>query len=82
MDASLPGRRQIRQHDRFLFVHDPQCQSVSFDMDKGAAASSRKRIFGMLATEKIPFIGYHMVGYVEPLGTGFRFVPVSYQFLI
>jgi hypothetical protein len=51
-------------------------------MDKGAAASSRKRIFGMLATEKIPFIGYHMVGYVEPLGTGFRFVPVSYQFLI
>jgi hypothetical protein len=34
--------------------------------------------------EKIP--GYHMpdpsAGYVEPLGTGFRFVPVSYQFLI
>ena len=59
---------------------------VSFDMDKGAAASSRRRIFGMLAAEKIPFIGYHMphpsAGYVEPLGTGFRFVPVSYQFLI
>ncbi|APO72728.1 metallo-beta-lactamase family hydrolase protein (plasmid) [Rhizobium gallicum] len=61
-------------------------REVSFDMDKGAAASSRRRIFGMLAAEKIPFIGYHMphpsVGYVEPLGTGFRFVPVSYQFLI
>ncbi|MBY5377342.1 MBL fold metallo-hydrolase [Rhizobium leguminosarum] len=59
---------------------------VSFDMDKGVAASSRRRIFGMLATEKIPFIGYHMphpsAGYVEPFGTGFRFVPVSYQFLI
>ncbi|WP_440412258.1 hypothetical protein [Neorhizobium petrolearium] len=59
---------------------------VSFDMDKGAAASSRKRIFGMLAAEKIPFIGYHMphpsIGYVEPLGAGFRFVPVSYQFLL
>ncbi|MDQ0133861.1 glyoxylase-like metal-dependent hydrolase (beta-lactamase superfamily II) [Neorhizobium galegae] len=60
--------------------------AVSFDMDKGAAASSRKRIFGMLASEKIPFIGYHMphpsVGYAEPFGAGFRFVPVSYQFLI
>lgn len=59
---------------------------VSFDMDNGAAASTRKRIFGMLAAEKIPFIGYHMphpsAGYVEPFDTGFRFVPVSYQFLI
>ncbi|TBC86579.1 MBL fold metallo-hydrolase [Rhizobium leguminosarum] len=59
---------------------------VSFDMDKRVAATSRKRIFGMLATEKIPFIGYHMphpsAGYVEPFDTGFRFVPVSYQFLI
>lgn len=59
---------------------------VSFDMDKRAAAGSRKRIFGMLAAERIPFIGYHMphpsAGYVEPLDAGFRFVPVSYQFLI
>lgn len=55
-------------------------------MDKGAAASSRKRIFAMLAAEKMPFIGYHMphpsVGFVEPLEAGFRFVPASYQFLI
>jgi glyoxylase-like metal-dependent hydrolase (beta-lactamase superfamily II) len=59
---------------------------VSFDMDKGVAASSRKRIFGMLAAERMPFIGYHMphpsAGYVEPLDGGFRFVPVSYQFLV
>lgn len=59
---------------------------VSFDMHKRAAASSRRRIFGILAAEKIPFIGYHMphpsAGYVEPLESGFRFVPVSYQFLI
>ncbi|RCW81203.1 MBL fold metallo-hydrolase [Phyllobacterium bourgognense] len=59
---------------------------VYFHMDKGAAASSRRRIFDMLAAEKIPFIGYHMphpsAGYVETLDTGFRFVPVSYQFLI
>lgn len=55
-------------------------------MDKSAAVESRKRIFGMLADERFPFIGYHMphpsAGYVEPLGTGVRFMPVSYQFLI
>lgn len=59
---------------------------VVFDMDKTGAAETRKRIFGMLAADRLPFIGYHMphpsIGYVEPLGTGFRFVPVTYQFAI
>lgn len=56
---------------------------VSFDMNKKAAAESRKEIFGMIAADKIPFTGYHMpfpnVGYVEPLGSGFRYVPAGYQ---
>ncbi|MEM6549388.1 MAG: MBL fold metallo-hydrolase [Pseudomonadota bacterium] len=56
---------------------------VRFDMDKEAAAAARKQVFGMIAADKIPFIGYHMpapaVGYVEPLGDGFRYVPASYQ---
>ena len=47
---------------------------------------SRKKIFGMIAADRIPFTGYHMpfpsVGYVEPLGSGFRYVPASYQFAI
>lgn len=59
---------------------------VAFDIDKAAAAETRKRVFGMLAADKHPFIGYHMphpsVGFVEPLDGGFRFVPASYQFLI
>lgn len=59
---------------------------VRFDMDKAAAAATRKRVFGMLAAEHIPFIGYHMpfpgVGFVETLGDGFRFVPASYQFAL
>ncbi len=57
---------------------------VRFDMDKAAAAASRKEVFGMLAADRVPFIGYHMpfpaIGYVEPHGPGFRFVPVTYQF--
>ena len=56
---------------------------VRFDMDKAAAAASRKAVFGMLAADKIPFVGYHMpfpaVGYVETNGDGFRYVPASYQ---
>jgi glyoxylase-like metal-dependent hydrolase (beta-lactamase superfamily II) len=59
---------------------------VRFDADKAAAAAVRKQVFGMIATDRIPFIGYHMpfpgVGYVEPLGDGFRFVPASYQLML
>lgn len=56
---------------------------VRFDLDKEAAAATRKRIFGMIAADRLPFIGYHMpfpgLGYAEPKGDGFRFVPHSYQ---
>jgi len=57
---------------------------VKFDMDKAAAAASRKKVFDMIATDKVAFLGYHMpfpaVGYAEKLDTGYRFVPKSYQF--
>jgi glyoxylase-like metal-dependent hydrolase (beta-lactamase superfamily II) len=57
---------------------------VKFDMDKAAAAATRKQVFGMLAADKVPFIGYHMpfpgTGFVETRGEGgFRYVPASYQ---
>ncbi|MEL6236460.1 MAG: MBL fold metallo-hydrolase [Pseudomonadota bacterium] len=52
-----------------------------FDMDKEKAAATRKQIFGMIAADKIPFIGYHMpsVGFIEPSGDAFRFVAATYQ---
>ncbi len=57
---------------------------VKFDMDKTAAAATRKKVFDMIATDRLPFLGYHMpfpsVGYAEKLDTGYRFVPKSYQF--
>lgn len=59
---------------------------VRFDADKAAAAATRKAVFGQIAADRIPFIGYHMpfpgVGYVEPLGDGFRYVPASYQLML
>jgi glyoxylase-like metal-dependent hydrolase (beta-lactamase superfamily II) len=57
---------------------------VQFDMDKDAAAANRKQIFGMIAADRIAFIGYHMpfpgIGYVSTTDQGFRYEPASYQF--
>ncbi len=59
---------------------------VRFDRDKAAAAETRRKVFGMLAADRVPFIGYHMpfpgVGYVETRDDGFRYVPHSYQKLL
>ncbi|MFN4155405.1 MAG: MBL fold metallo-hydrolase [Paracoccaceae bacterium] len=59
---------------------------VRFDMDKATAAATRRAVFGMLAADRVPFVGYHMpfpgVGYVEAMGDGFRFVPMSYQMML
>lgn len=59
---------------------------VRFDADKAAAAATRRSLLGMLAADKLPFVGYHMpfpgVGYVEPRDSGFRYVPASYQMML
>ncbi|MEM6589404.1 MAG: MBL fold metallo-hydrolase [Pseudomonadota bacterium] len=59
---------------------------VVFDMDKDAAAKTRRRLLDMLAADKLAFAGYHMpwpgVGYVEVAGSGFRYVPSSYQLML
>ncbi len=59
---------------------------VRFDADKAAAAATRRSVFGMIAAERIPFVGYHMpfpsLGYVETAGDGFRYVPASYQLIM
>ena len=59
---------------------------LRFDRDREGAAQTRRRILGMLADEKMPFIGYHMpwpgLGYVETRGDGFRYVPASYQMML
>lgn len=58
---------------------------VKFDMDKAAAAATRRKILSMLAAERMPMIGYHMpfpaCGFVETRDNGFRYVPVSYQMM-
>ncbi|GHF42001.1 MBL fold metallo-hydrolase [Seohaeicola zhoushanensis] len=59
---------------------------VKFDADKEMAATTRRKLLGMLAADKVPMIGYHMpfpgLGYVETAGEGYRYVPHSYQLLL
>ena len=59
---------------------------VRFDMDKPAAAATRKRLLDMMAADKLPFVGYHMpfpaLGYVEKHASAYRYVPASYQFML
>lgn len=56
---------------------------VTFDMDKPAAAATRRKLLDMLAAEKMPFTGYHMpfpaLGYVEKTDDRYGYVPASYQ---
>jgi len=57
--------------------------AMLYDADKPQATATRRRVLDMLATDRIPMIGYHMpfpaAGFVETRGSGFRFVPVGYQ---
>lgn len=59
---------------------------VKFDMDKAAAAATRRRLLDMMAADKTAFVGYHMpwpgIGYVETAGDGFAYVPHSYQLML
>ncbi|MBZ3691510.1 MBL fold metallo-hydrolase [Phyllobacterium calauticae] len=57
---------------------------VAFDTDRAKGIETRKRVLDMIATDRVPFIGYHMpfpsAGYLDRQGSGYRFVPVTYQF--
>jgi glyoxylase-like metal-dependent hydrolase (beta-lactamase superfamily II) len=55
-----------------------------FDVDPEKGAETRRRVFDMLAVEKVAVSAYHMpfpsIGYVERLGGGgYRWLPHSYQ---
>jgi glyoxylase-like metal-dependent hydrolase (beta-lactamase superfamily II) len=80
------GRRLLLWADTanhyVLSVQRPDWQ-VRFDMDKEAAAATRKRIFDLAAADRIPVTGYHMpfpaVGYIDRTGGEYRWVQASYQ---
>lgn len=66
-----------------MAVQQPEWH-VGFDDIKEAAVATRKRIFDMVATDRIAVSGFHMpfpsVGFLERAAGGYRWVPASYQF--
>ena len=82
-DRSMMICADMTNHYVYSLAH-PDWE-VQFDMDKAAAAETRRRVLGMLASERIPMTGYHMPfpasGFVETNGDGFRWVPTSYQLM-
>jgi glyoxylase-like metal-dependent hydrolase (beta-lactamase superfamily II) len=63
-----------------LFCRYPEWQ-VGLDQDPVQACATRRRIYDMLATEKMPVQAYHHafpgLGRVERDGAGFRVVPIA-----
>jgi glyoxylase-like metal-dependent hydrolase (beta-lactamase superfamily II) len=66
-------------HCAALQFPDPE-RGVAFDTDPPAALANRKRVFDMVATDKLLFSGGHLpfpgLGHATKAGNGYRFVPV------
>ena len=65
-----------------LFAANPDWH-VQFDMDPAKAVEVRKRIYDMVAAEKMPIVGYHhpfpAVSHVRKKGEGYELVPMSFN---
>ncbi|MFL6798294.1 MAG: MBL fold metallo-hydrolase [Xanthobacteraceae bacterium] len=68
-----------------LFARNPEWHLWA-DMDAGLAVSARKRLLDMAAAERMPIAGYHYpfpaVGYIEKRGSGYDFVPATWQHVL
>jgi glyoxylase-like metal-dependent hydrolase (beta-lactamase superfamily II) len=73
-------------------VHVPEVQTafpqagVVFDVDPQGAANTRRRVFDMVATERIPVMGMHLgfpgLMYLDQCGEGYRLIPVPWQHIL
>lgn len=70
-------------HHQVASLAHPEWHCI-FDIDKPKGVETRRRVYDMAATDRLPVIGYHMpfpsIGYVERNGPGsYRWLPHSYQ---
>jgi glyoxylase-like metal-dependent hydrolase (beta-lactamase superfamily II) len=65
-----------------LIVQNP-AWSIAGDMDAALAIETRKKVYDMVAAERMPIAAYHLpfpaTGYIEKAGEGYRFVPASWS---
>lgn len=70
-------------HHQVASLAHPEWDCI-FDIDKPAGVATRRRIYDMAATDRLPVIGYHMpfpsIGFVERAGpSSYRWLAHSYQ---
>jgi glyoxylase-like metal-dependent hydrolase (beta-lactamase superfamily II) len=69
-------------HVPYLFARNPGWHAM-YDQDPVKAEATRRRVYDMLATEKMMVQGFHYPfpsnAYVEKAGTGYREVPVPWS---
>jgi len=82
-DASLLVMGDLAAHPIWS-IANPTWE-LRFDMDKAAAATTRRRMLDMAASDRIPSVFYHLpfpaVGYVDTDGDGFRWIPETGQLM-
>jgi glyoxylase-like metal-dependent hydrolase (beta-lactamase superfamily II) len=65
-----------------LFARNPNWHA-GFDQDGAKAEETRRRIYDMVAAEKLPMQGFHYpfpsLGHIEKDGTGYRVVPAMWN---
>lgn len=67
-------------HHHAIFTRHPQVK-CRFDADAEMMVATRKRLFDMIATDRLAFLGYHFpfpgVGHLARFGSGYTYVPAS-----
>ena len=63
-----------------VFVRNPDWVAGG-DMDGPTAVATRRKLYDMLAAERMRMTGYHLpfpaIGYIEKSGNGYRFTPAA-----
>jgi glyoxylase-like metal-dependent hydrolase (beta-lactamase superfamily II) len=69
-------------HHHVIPLEKPRLE-FAFDTDGKQGATTRIRMFGMLAAQRIPILAYHFpwpgIGYLGKQGDGFRYYPTPMQ---
>lgn len=80
--ASLLYQADVTAGYAPLQFHNPNWL-VGGDMNGDQAVATRRKLYDQLATDRILMSGYHIpfpsLGYIEKSGTGYRFIPASWN---
>ena len=80
--AQVVIQADVTAHVAELFTRNPGWHAM-FDQDGAMAEQTRRKLYDMLATDKILVQGYHFpfpaVGYIEKAGAGYRWAPAPWN---